>query len=174
MTLAVQHYVVFLSPGTFVDETSESKIDAEDPKLALGMSKRIVERYGARPYGFFFKTKLAPVTIEGHKFVPVETQEKSGVYYIEGQLDTYDQVAARGATRERTLLGNMRNRDWGIVCRTKVGYSHCGIFNKEDFVIDGEGEITERGDDPKHVSYRQEINARVEKERAARSAGFRA
>lgn len=52
-----KHFVTFFSPGTFVSETSEKPIDSWDVDTAVEMSTQILERHGARPYGFRFSTR---------------------------------------------------------------------------------------------------------------------
>ena len=55
-----RHFVTFYSPGTIVAETTTREIDSWNVDDAVAMSRFIQERYGARPYGFRFSTRLAP------------------------------------------------------------------------------------------------------------------
>ena len=50
--------VTYLSPGTFMSEQSCRDIPERDPALAVKMASKIQERYGAKPYGFYFSTLL--------------------------------------------------------------------------------------------------------------------
>ena len=52
-----KHYVTFISPGTFVSESTTKEVDSWDVKTAFEMSKTISERYNATPYAFSFFTK---------------------------------------------------------------------------------------------------------------------
>ena len=74
-----RHSVVFVSPGSFMSETSEKKISSWDVDEAVRMSKDIVERYGAKPFGFYFKS-------EGG-FTKTETKT-SHMYYLGGKVET--------------------------------------------------------------------------------------
>ena len=52
-----RHYVTFMSPGTFVAEQTTKQVEAWDVKAAQKMAEGIEERYGAKPYGFYFSTR---------------------------------------------------------------------------------------------------------------------
>ena len=153
-----QEYVVFLSPGTMFDEVSSKPIVERDLKCALNMSGEVVERYGAKPYGFYFETLLEAGTVrddEGNEFeTAAKTVDKTGIYYIAGKVRTRDDIARDGKEDERILLSNMGNDGWEIVCETVNGYKHVGIFRSEDAVVDIEGNVLDRGNDQKYVEYR--------------------
>jgi hypothetical protein len=161
-----QHYVVFLSPGTFVDETDERSVKKWDPKKALAMAEEIQQRHGARPYAFYFETRIVAGPISdgegGTLTVEPKTVAKSGVHFIDGKLRTIDQIEERADPREAILLSNMRCNDWPIACVTTRSWKHVGIFEERDFVVAPDGAIIERGDDPKHVAYRAKVKARKE------------
>lgn len=168
MTPEKKLFVVFLSPGTFVDEESERPISAWDPREALAGSEQITERHGAKPYGFYFEERLVAAPIPdgqgGTLEVVPKTLRRSGVHYIDGCLRTYDEVIA--AEGERSILaGNMWSNDWPIVVETARSYKHTGVFKPEDFVVGPDGTIKERGDDPKHVAYRATVVAKHDAER---------
>lgn len=59
----------------------------------------------------------------------------------------------------------MRGNDWPIVCETSTSYRHVSPFEKDDFVVAHNGTILERGDDPKHVAYREKMIAKHRQER---------
>ncbi|KQY96411.1 DUF551 domain-containing protein [Brevundimonas sp. Root1423] len=52
-----QHFVLFLSPGTFVAEATEKPVPSWDVATAVAMADSITERHGATPYGFRFITR---------------------------------------------------------------------------------------------------------------------
>jgi hypothetical protein len=162
-------FVVFVSPGTFVDEESERPVTAWDPREALALSEQIRERYGARPYGFYFVERLVAAPVPdgqgGTMEVRPKTLRTSGTYYIDGRLRTYDEVVAED--RGSILATNMRCNDWPIVVETTRSFRHTGVFKPEDFVVAADGSIRERGDDPRHVSYRERIIAEHKAELAA-------
>lgn len=55
--MVTKDYVVFCSPGSFVHETSTKEIDSWDVRKAVEMATEITERYGSKPFGFYFRTK---------------------------------------------------------------------------------------------------------------------
>ena len=52
-----KYFVKFLSPGTLYSESTTLEIDSHNVATAVEMSKNIVERHGAKPYGFQFITR---------------------------------------------------------------------------------------------------------------------
>lgn len=98
-----KHFVTFYSPGTFVAEQSSKPIDRWDTDTAVAMAREIVERHGAKPYGFRFSTRSR----YDDELDSRET-EKSGMYYLGGKVETLDEVEARNDPREETLRWNMR------------------------------------------------------------------
>jgi len=158
-----QCFVEFLSPGMMFDETTSKPIESPDIKLACKMAAKVEERHGARPYGFQFATCLVADPIddgEGGKMeVSPKEIERSGTHYIDGVLKTVDELAKTEGERS-ILVSNMRGNDWPIVCETKNGYRHTGVFSEKDLVVSIDGKILERGDDPKHVAYRRKVKAR--------------
>ena len=97
-----QDYVVFYSPGTFVSETNEEKIDSLDIKKAIKMSKNIKQRYGATPYGFSFSTR-------GRKKGELYSREikRSGTYYLGGKILTLPDIKKRNDPNDIILISNM-------------------------------------------------------------------
>lgn len=158
-----KHFVRFLSPGTFFDEQSERSIADWDIKAAIGLSETIEERYGAKPYGFVFETRLIAEDIDdgygGKMRVEPKTIKKSGVHFINGKLKTLDQLEAAAVEKEEILRTNMRMNDWPIAVFTVNRYTSCHPFEEKDCVVNLKGEIVERGDDPKHVAYRAQKKA---------------
>lgn len=158
-----QEYVIFLSPGTFVDEVSERPIATRDTREAVTMAKGISERYGARPYGFYFETRLEAGKVRDTEGEEFETKpritNKTGIYYIQGRIRTREDVEREGKLDERILASKMHNEGWEIVCETINGYRHTGIFGALDLVIDESGNVVERGDDQKWVDCRTRLKS---------------
>lgn len=154
-----KHFVTFLSPGTFVSETTAKPIDAWDPVQAVKMAEAIVERHGARPYGFYFATFLVADPIPdgegGTLDVQAKEVERSGVYHLGGKVESFDEVVARNDPKEETLRQNMDWNDYAYVCTTTNSYKHTAIFDEKDVVVDATGQITERGDSPERMAYRK-------------------
>ena len=57
MAEVFKHFVVFLSPGSFVSERSTHAIKEWDVEEAKEQARSIIERYGATPYAFYFMTR---------------------------------------------------------------------------------------------------------------------
>jgi len=141
--------VTFLSPGTFFCEQSTKKIGSMDLALAVKMAEEVTERYGAKPYGFYF----------------TKDKKNTGVYRINGQLLTYDDIKERNKKDERILLSNMRYNDgWEIVVATRNSYLHTTVFNPEDFIVDSKGRIIEYGNSLHWKNYRKTVRKRLNDE----------
>ena len=164
-----QHFVIFYSPGTFLDETSSFPIANWDTVVATRMAAGVLERYDAKPYGFRFETRLVsdPVSDGQGGTLKVESKlvKKSGIYYITGSLETLDDAEARNLANEEILRSNMRGNDMFIVCVNSNSWRSVHSFEESDFVVDAQGYIVERGDNPAYVDYRDKTKARVSKER---------
>lgn len=157
-----KHFVTFLSPGTFVSEASTQPIERHDPKLAVEMAERVVERYGAKPYGFRFETRLVAEIPDGEGGTLKASKDVgvSGIYFLGGTLVTYDEVRLRNDPNERILRENMRGNEMWIVVVNTNSYRATLPFNEEDVLVGADGEIVERGADRKHTDYRIKAKAR--------------
>lgn len=168
MTTKKKNFVEFLSPGTLFTETTTKPIESWDPVLAAKMAKKIKERHGARPYGFRFEERIVADPIDdgegGLLSVEQKTTRTSGTYFLTGKVETYDDVVRRADPRERILRSNMRCNDYALVVSNTNSYLSTHPFDKEDFVVDADGNITERGDAPHWVEYRRVQKKRWEKE----------
>lgn len=98
-----QHFVEFLSPGTFVSESTTKPIASWDQETAVLMASDIMERHSARPYGFRFLTRH-----RGPDDLDSKIRAKSGIFYLGGEIFTLDQVEARNLPDEEILRSNMR------------------------------------------------------------------
>ena len=165
--------VTFLSPGTFVDEQSTKDIPEPNPSLALKLAADVLERYHAKPYGFYFSTLLiadpVPDGEGGTLDVMPREVDQSGIYFIGGKLMTFDEVEQRADPKERILLDNMRYNDFKIVIQNDNSWRTMKPFGERDSIIDRDGRITHRGDEPELVEYRAR---KVAEHKAAREAEF--
>ena len=101
-----KHFVEFLSPGTFVSESTTKPIDAWDVETAVIMASDIMERHNARPYGFRFLTRT-----RDDADLDSKVSATSGIYYLGGDIFTREQVEARNLPGEEILRSNMRAND---------------------------------------------------------------
>ena len=128
---AKQHYVEFLSPGTFVAESSRRKIEAWDTEIALELMANIKERYGATPYGFRFSTRA-------RKAGELDSAEiaHSGVYYVNVTVRTLEDVEADNDPDEKILRQNMRGNGWEKIVTTKEGWKWTQPLHDADTVLE--------------------------------------
>jgi hypothetical protein len=105
-----KHFVIFYSPGTFVAEQDQQKIDSWDIYKAVEMSKKIKQRYGATPYGFQFITR-------GRKDNELDSKviKESKMYYLGGKVLTLQDVIDRKDPEDRILISNMKGNKWDRV-----------------------------------------------------------
>lgn len=169
-----KHSVTFYSPGTFFPESTAKSIPSWDTKLAVEMSKSIEERYGAKPHSFRFSTMLTADPVPDGEGGTLEVEPKkvdsSSLYYLGGTLRTYDEVVERDYDKERILRSNMEgNRMWVIIENTN-SYRFTGEFPEDACIVDENGEIIRRGNDPDLMAYRSQKNK--EKDRELREQGI--
>lgn len=164
-----RHYVTFMSPGTLVAETSTVAVDSWDVAVAAKLAADIVERHGARPFGFRFTTRVERDPVEdgegGRLRVEPRTVGQSGLYYLGGEVRRYDDLVGRPDS-SRTLEANMRGNGWPLCIVVVNGYRSTHPFEPTDAIVRA-GRVEERGDDPQHSEYR---NATLEKWRLEDSA----
>ena len=125
------HFVTFMSPGTFVCETTEKPIDSWDVPTAVKMAKTITERYGATPFGFTFSTRERKETDLDSKVV-----NQSGIYYLPHcKIETLEEIKARNDPRESILVSNMEFNNYSKVVVTTAGWKACYRLNEGDIVL---------------------------------------
>ena len=155
-----KHFITFCSPGTFTSETTTKPISSWDTKEAIKIAQTITERHGAKPYGFLFETKVVADPIPDGEGGTLEVEPKSvkssGIYYLGGKLETYDDIEARKDPKEETLLWNMKWNDYPIIIVNTNSWKFTAAYKESDSIVDAEtGEIIDRGDDKEHKAYRQ-------------------
>lgn len=169
-----QHFVEFFSPGTFYSETTARPVETRNVLNACQMAGEITERHGAKPYGFRFFTSIVADPIddgEGGKLnVQPRQVDKSGMYFLGGDVLSYDDIVARNDQRDRILRSNMKyNRLWYMV-ENRNSYLSTHEFGEADVVVDpATGNVIERGDTKERRKYRKAKSA----ERDAELAKFR-
>jgi len=161
-----KHFVQFFSPGTLVSETTTEPIASWDIAAAVALAKDVLERHGAKPYGFQFLTRIVaePVPDDEGGTLEVKSREveRSGTHYITGEL-----LFAHEATSpdQRTLLANMKCNRWPICIENRNSYRFTGVFNENDRIVDWNGTILRRGNDGDLLEYRRQANEKWDAER---------
>lgn len=129
-----QNFVTFLSPGTFFSEQSTKPIDVWDVDRAVTMSKRVVERYNARPYGFQFTTRT-----RGPKDLDSKETNRSGTYFLGGRVMTLEEVK-REMPDERVLISNMKCNGYDKIVVSNTPWQSIHPLEKGDTVLQEEKE----------------------------------
>ena len=126
-----QHFVTFLSPGTFVAETDTKPIKSWNVSSARRMAKKIVQRYNAVPYGFYFTTRgRSSKELNSHEM------SRSAMYYLPHcRVETLDEIRQRNDPRESILVSNMECNGWDRVVTTIDGWKWCQPLKKGDVVL---------------------------------------
>lgn len=140
-----QHFVTYVSPGTFFHETTRKPIESWDPALAVRMEEGVVERYGARPYAVYFKTRLVSDDVDdgrgGTLEVTPRTLRTSGRYYLGGTLLTIAELEANG---EEIAASNLRGMGCSHAIVSTRSYKIMQPFEGEDCIVDGAGRVIVR------------------------------
>ncbi len=161
-----QHYVTFLSPGTFVSEASTQPIDAWDTHEAAQRARTIKERHGAVPYGFYFITRLTAPPVPDGEGGMLKVQEKevehSGTYFLTGRIETFDEVKGRVDPKDSILLHNMEWNEYPLIVINENSYRSTLPFGVRDIIVDEHGTILERGDTVERLAYREAKKAEHE------------
>lgn len=164
MATRKRHTVTFYSPGTFCSESSTKHISAWDPVEAVRLAKGINERYNAKPFGFRFSTSIiadpVPDGEGGYIEVPPKEVESSGLMYLGGTLIRYDDVPEK----ESILRSNMRCNNHPIVIENRNSWRHTSFFEEDCCIVNEQGAIIRRGDDPDLVAYRAAKKAEFDAE----------
>jgi len=131
-----KNFVVFLSPGTLVAETTQKLIDSWDVSVALKIAKTIKERYGATPYGFYFIKRA-------RKDDELDSKEikRSGIYYLGGKIKTLKDIEAEKDPRNDILISNMKCNGYKKVIENNNSWRWTQPLRKEDYVLEFTPEI---------------------------------
>jgi len=128
-----KHFVTFLSPGSFVSEETTKPIESWNIDTAIEMSKNIKERYGALPYGFRFSTRAR----EDYELDSKET-ERSGMYYLGGEVLTLEEVKAKNDPDDRILISNMECNKWDRIIVNTNSYKTTQPLGPKDIVLESD------------------------------------
>lgn len=170
-----KYKVEFLSPGTFVSESSSQDICSCDTAKAVEMSKSITERHGAKPFGFRFQTLLVHDDVPDGEGGLLKVESKvvntSGIHFLGGIVESYDEVVARNDEKEEILRSNMQGNGYWFICTNTNSFKSTLPFAENDVIVNGEGVITERGNSPARMEYRAVKDA--ERDEYYRSKGWK-
>lgn len=126
-----KHFVVFLSPGTFLHEEREKEIDSWDVGLAQTMAHDITERHGATPFGFYFITRS-----RGENDLDPKVTATSPTYYLGGKVETLAEVMERATKEDSILVSNMNCNNWNRIITNTNSWKITQPLNDEDVVLD--------------------------------------
>lgn len=126
-----QHFVTFLSPGTFVSEETTRRVKSWGVEAACEQAHKIVERHGATPYGFYFTTRS-----RGPNDLDSREVKRSGTFYLGGRIRTLAQVRADADPKEEILRTNMECNGWERIITNDNSWRHTALFNKGDVLLD--------------------------------------
>lgn len=126
-----RHFVEFMSPGTFFPEVTSKPIDAWDVDAAVVMAAEIVERYGARPFGFRFITRSRTDADLDSKQTAC-----SAIYYLGGTIHSAEEVLSRDDPKEAVLRTNIRSNGIKRIIVNDNSWRFTAELNDDDVVLD--------------------------------------
>lgn len=109
-----KEFVRIYSPGTFVAEDDLIEVSSRDVNAAIELARGIVQRHGARPYGFQFETHGRRDDELNSKII-----DRSPMYYFNGNVRTLAQVMADNKPDERILRSNMQGNGYDRIIETQ-------------------------------------------------------
>jgi hypothetical protein len=125
-----KNYVKFLSAGTFMAEETTKEIDNWDINKAVEMSKSVTERYGAKPYGFYFITRSRK-----EDELDSRVSKESDMYYLNGTVQTLEELKKENNPNNRILISNMECNGWDRVVTTCNPWKWTQPLRDNDVVI---------------------------------------
>ena len=125
-----KHFVVFYSPGTIFNEESSHDIESWDVAAAVKMSGEVVERYGAKPFGFRFSTRS-----RGPQDLDSKMTAQSPMHYLGGKVRTLADVEKDADPAEEILLSNMRCNNIARVITNTNSWKHTSELKENDVVL---------------------------------------
>lgn len=124
-----KYFVTFMSPGTMCAEKTTKPIKKWHKNKAIAMSKKIEERHGALPYGFYFTCR------ENNGISLDSTQVAiSRMYYLGGEILTLEEVKKK-LPEESVLISNMECNGWNRIIINKNSYCWTQPLKGKDEVL---------------------------------------
>jgi hypothetical protein len=126
-----QHYVEFLSPGTFESESTIEKCSSWDIDAAVARSRSILQAYNAKPYAFRFTTR-------GRKDGELDSKEiaHSRLYWLGGKVETAEEILARNHPDESALRLNIKIKQIKRIITNYNSWRFTAALGDEDVVLD--------------------------------------
>lgn len=125
------------------------------------MSCSVVERHGAKPYGFRFSTcnEADPLPDGDGGTLRVEPRQtaESAMHFLGGTVSTIDDVRRRAKADEKILLSNMECNNWAVIVENNNSWRFTTVFCEQDCIVDGAGEVVRRGCDADLVAARKRL-----------------
>lgn len=125
-----KYFVTFMSAGSFCAETTTKEIEDWDVDKAVKMSKKVSERYGAKPYGFYFTTRSR----EDNE-LDSKVSKTSNMYYLNGTVETLEEIKAQNNPDRNILISNMECNGWDRVVTTYNPWKWTQPLNSDDIVL---------------------------------------
>jgi hypothetical protein len=125
-----KHFVTFVSPGTFVPETTTKEIDSWDIDKAMEMARNVTERYDATPYSFHFTTRRNDGELDSKQTA------RSCNYFLGGKVLTLEQVKARKDDSDRTLIQNMESNGIARIVDNRNSFRAALPIGDDDVVLE--------------------------------------
>lgn len=117
----IKDFVTFLFPGVFWSEDATYEIEGFDFERAIELYKELK----LKPFAFYF-TKFE----RGEEDWNPKEIERSGKYYINGDIKTLEDVKAENDPRNQILIDNMICNRWDKIIVTRCG--NCQPFFDTD------------------------------------------
>jgi len=96
------------------------------------MAQKIVERYNAHPYAFYFMTRGRTNGELDSKVI-----KRSPTYYLPHcKIETIEEVRKRNDPKESILLSNMECNGYDRIVRTTKGWQWTQPFGKNDVLLE--------------------------------------
>lgn len=126
-----QHFVTFLSPGSFVHEQTVKQISSWNTDVAMEMARDIVERYNARPFAFYFTTRSR----DEHE-LDSKVSERSCTYFLGGEVRTAEEVLAGTDPEEDILRHNVKANGINRIIVNRNSFRSTHVLEDNDVVLD--------------------------------------
>ncbi len=124
-----KHFVTFVSPGTFVPETTTQPIDSWNVDEAAKMARTITERHSATPYSFHFTTRQNDGELDSKEVA------RSYNYFLGGTVLTLKEIRARNNPADRILIANMEEKNIARVVENCNSWKALLPLNEDDIIL---------------------------------------